>query len=411
MPRSKKKMRDLLTAIEQKTNEAYAAMEAKDTAKAQALLCEAKNLRTDYETLEALDSSYQFFAEHTETTPADQSKAKEPKPSPSNEATQKFLNAFRNGLPKPQNLLSEGVDRDGGYTVPEEIVTQVERFRETQFSLLPYVSYKSVSTDTGSETVVKKSQNAGFMRVDEAGKFGAVAGPEFDRVSWSVKKYGGYIPVTQELLEDSDENIQAFIAEWLAKAGVATENRLILEALGAKEAVELDGIDGMKYAVNVTLGTAYAPYSRILTNDDGFNYLDTLKDSDGRYLLSKIDGEPFKKLLALGSTNIEVVKIPNFVMPSAKVYAEEDVEKTTPIAVRYPFIIGDTNEAAKVYDRKRLTIGASDTAIVGSGESQLNAFEEDLSITKGRMRLDVKPRDMDAIVNGYVEISLPAEKS
>ena len=49
-----------------------------------------------------------------------------------------------------------------------------------------------------------------------------------------------------------------------------------------KKEVELNGLDDIKKVLNVTLGSAFKQSSRIITNDDGLQYLDTLKDSTGR---------------------------------------------------------------------------------------------------------------------------------
>ena len=47
---------------------------------------------------------------------------------------------------------------------------------------------------------------------------------------------------------------------------------------------------------------------------------------------------------------------------------------------------------------------ASQTAVVGSGEDALNAFEEDLTLLRGIEREDVEMRDEEAFVNGYIEV-------
>ena len=54
------------------------------------------------------------------------------------------------------------------------------------------------------------------------------------------------------------------------------------------EQTDLAGINDIKKALNVTLGQAFKGTSKIITNDDGLQYLDTLKDNDAKYLLHKL---------------------------------------------------------------------------------------------------------------------------
>ena len=94
--------------------------------------------------------------------------------------------------------------------------------------------------------------------------------------------------MTNELLADSDANIANTLIRWLGEQDIATRNRLILNIMKSKSATELANLDGIKKLINVTLGSAFKDTSKIVTNDDGLNWMDTLKDTNGRYLLKRI---------------------------------------------------------------------------------------------------------------------------
>ena len=64
-------------------------------------------------------------------------------------------------------------------------------------------------------------------------------------------------------------------------------------------------------------------------------------------------------------------------------------------------IIGDLKEAIVYWDRQLMTIAVSNIAQVGD----LNAFEEDLTIYRAIEREDVTTRDVQAVVNGYIEVA------
>ena len=92
---------------------------------------------------------------------------------------------------------------------------------------------------------------------------------------------------------------------------------MILEAIATKEAVDLKDMDGIKKAFNVTLGQAFTPTSKIITNDNGLNYLDTLKDGTGRYLLAPMPGDTMAYVLQVGAHKIPVKVLPNADMPNS----------------------------------------------------------------------------------------------
>ena len=171
-----------------------------------------------------------------------------------------------------------------------------------------------------------------------------------------------------------------------------TGNKLVLATLdskytgdGAPATVAINGIDDIKKVLNVTLGQAFKPTSKIVTNDDGLQWLDTLKDNEGKYILQPNPADPMKMVLCAGATTVPVEIVPNADL-------ESDAEKGI------PFYIGDFKESFKYYDRKALSLMASDVAMVGD----LNAFEEDLTVYRAIEREDVQLKDSEAFVKGFV---------
>lgn len=319
----------------------------------------------------------------------------EPKAKPvenKEDAIHEFAQAARRGF---RNMNNEGTPADGGYTVPEDIQTRINKFREANFSLQSLVSTESVGTMSGRRTYQTRASHTGFVSVAEAGKIGAKNSPTFTPVNFTIEKKAGYLPVTNELLEDSDANISNVLIEWLGEEDVATRNAMILAKIAEKEQTDLTpgenggALDKVKKALNVTLGQAFAPTSVVVTNDDGLNYLDTLTDKNGRYLLSPDinPATPFDMTLAIGARKVPVVVVPNGVMATT--------------SNKVPFVIGDLKEYCRIFDRKQLTINVSDVAAIG----EINAFEEDLTIFRGIMRLDAEVVDEGAIVNGYITVT------
>jgi HK97 family phage major capsid protein len=66
-----------------------------------------------------------------------------------------------------------------------------------------------------------------------------------------------------------------------------------------------------------------------------------------------------------------------------------------------PLIIGDMKEAVVHFDRRQLTIKSSDVAAT----SDINAFEQDMTLWRAIERFDVVARDTAALVNGYIDVT------
>lgn len=375
-----KKMREILSKIQEKTAEAKSFMvdgENKDIEKASAIMGEVDTLKAEYDLEKRI-----FEAEKTEKAPTMEEvevKANEKEV----DAVTKFGMDARAGFPVAKGM-NESTLVDGGYAVPEDIVTKIESYRDAKFSLLSLVRHEKVNTNKGQRTFKTRAQQTGFTKVGEGGKIGAKATPQFEIISYEIEKYAGYFPVTNEVLADSDSNLGNVLIEWIADESRVTANNLILGAIATKEAVDLVDLDGIKKAVNVTLGQAYKNSAVIVTNDDGLQYLDTLVDGNGHYMLAPLPTDVMSMSLQVGASRVPVKVVPNADMPTN--------------GGKIPFVIGDLSEGIVYWDRAQMSIKISDVAVVGD----LNAYEEDLTLYRAIEREDVTTRDMNAFVNGYI---------
>lgn len=368
-----KKIRALLEVIKAKNEQAKSFLdgESKDIEKANALFDEIEILKSELEVeKKALENDKiaagQKFDEHKSE------KGKE------TNSTEKFANDIKLLATKK---LSEGVNDDGGYTVPEDIQTKINQYKTADFSFEDYIDKENVTTAKGSRIYQKKTDVTGFSKVDEGSDFAEIAEPKFEKQTFEITEKGGVLAVTNSLLRDTAENIENVIVEWFAKNRRATINNDVLTLLATKTKTAItDVVKGLKKVVNVTLGAAYAGTSKIYTNDDGVDLLDNLVDTNGRPLLNPIPTEPKKLQLSVGARVIEIVNVPNSVL------------KTT--GKKIPFVVGDLHEAIKRFDRQSLEIKGSDIASVGS----LNAFSQNLTLFRGIMRDDTKLKDNDAFV-------------
>lgn len=380
-----KKLLELLDKINNKKVEVRSLVDQGKIEEAKAAKDELKKLQDEFDILKDIDDTAVTNLENNTNKGVNFNQKKD--------SVKEFADAARKGF---RNSMNEGTAADGGYTVPEDIQTRINERRTAKTSLIDLVDVENVTTNKGSRTFKKRTQQTGFTKIGEGGKLSAGSTPQFERMSYEIAKYAGNFPVTNELLEDSDANITDTLVTWIGDESRVTRNKIILGVIDQKAKTTIKSLDDIKEALNVTLGQAFKQTSCIVTNDDGLQWLDTLKNDRGEYLLQPSPADPMKMVLCAGATTVPVKVIPNDDMPS---------DTTTKGTTKIPVIIGDLKEGIKFFDRKRLTLITSNIAVAG----ELNAFEEDLTLFRAIEREDCKTKDDAAFVNGVLTITEATE--
>lgn len=379
-----KKMKELLAKIESKTVLAKSYMddgEGKDVEKANAIIKEIEDLQKEYDTEMKL---YELSKKENVPSATVLDERTKEKNKESDDSVKAFADMARSGF--NTKGMSENVDEDGGYIVPEDIQTRINQYRDAEFSLLSLVDSEKVSTNKGARTYQKKADVTGFAELEEGGEISELATPKFERINYNIKDYAGFMPVPNNLMSDSDANITNVLTEWIGTNSRATANRLILELIATKTKVAVDGIKGIKGVLNKTLGQAYKNTSAIVTNDDGLDWLDNLEDKNGRPLLNPDPTDSAKLQLRCGATVVPIKVIPNKVLKSD--------------GNNVPMIIGDLKEAIKYWDRQQTSIATSNVASIG----KYNAFAQNSTLFRAIEREDITLKDSDAFVNGYINV-------
>ena len=279
-----------------------------------------------------------------------------------------------------------------GVTIPEDIRTKIIELRRSDDNLEQYVNVESVATKSGTRNIEVDADSTPFDNVDEAADFPGMDEPKFRQIEYKVKKKGGILKLTAELLEDTAQNIMAYINKWIAKKTKATRNMMILKVLNAitdgKEVV-VSNIDSLKDIFNEKLDPAIAATSIVITNQSGFNYLDKLKDKDGNYILQKDPTQKTKGKLLFGE--YPIIKLSKKTLASTKILGED---QKTITGYKHPVFCGDLKEAITLFDRNVLTIDMNDKAA--------GLWEKDMTGIKVRDRFDVQAVDEDAVVKGEI---------
>jgi HK97 family phage major capsid protein len=366
-----KELRELLEQINNKKEEARKLL-------AENKIEEAKKLKDEIVALqEKFDIAKELYEE-------EKGKIQNKEPlKPTVQVKENEVEAFVNHIrTKFRNAMSEGSETDGGYTVPQDIQTKINELRQSKDALQNLITVEPVTTLSGSRVFKKRSQQTGFVEVPENGEIPEKATPQFTVLTYNVKKYAGFFRVTNELLKDSNEAIVNTLIRWIGDESRVTRNKLILSILASKAKTAIADVDDIKAALNVQLDPAFRYTSSIITNQDGFNWLDTQKDATGNYLLQPSVSSPTGKQLF----GVPVVMVSN-----------KDLPSDTTSGTKAPIIIGDLKEGIVMFDRQVTEIKSSDVA--------MDAFQTDVTLWRAIEREEVKMRDDEAFIFGQVTLS------
>jgi HK97 family phage major capsid protein len=205
------------------------------------------------------------------------------------------------------NVLSEGVDADGGYLVPTEFErTIVQGLNEAN---VVRTLAKTISTSVERKVPIAATPSTATWVAEN----GAIpeSGVTFSQKTLDAFKLTDLIKVSVELLADSMFDLESYLSAEFARAlGVAEEEAFINGGGAGRPTGIFDAANGGTVGVTAAGSTAIAfddiinlvyalksPYRRnavFLTNDSTVSAFRKLKDSNGQYLWqpSLVQGQP-----------------------------------------------------------------------------------------------------------------------
>lgn len=277
------------------------------------------------------------------------------------EQTRSAINAFVHSKGQ-QRAESKGMTSvEGGALIPEELLAPA-LVPEDVVDLKKYVNVIQVNTASGKYPVIAKSGNK-MATVAELEANPKLANPKFTEVDFSVKTRRGYIPISQEIIDDATYDVTGLIADEITDQTLNTANADIATVLKTATAKSVVGVDGLKDIINVTIKRVYNV--KLIVSASLYNELDKLKDKNGRYLLQDSITAASGKVL-LGK---EVVVLDDDVIGSA--------------SGNLVGFLGDPKAFMSYFDRKQVSVTWVDNQIYGK-------------LLAGITRYDVKKTDTEA---------------
>lgn len=275
---------------------------------------------------------------------------------------------------------------DGGFLLPVDFDNMIWTMRRDFTALAELVTVENVQTYTGWRAIEQSANLAGFASMTELVNMTEVTGePKFDKITYTIADYGGYLPVANSFLSDANIGVMTYLARWFAKKAVNTENALILAKWLAMSPTAFDKtkvLDSLKTALNVTLDPAISVRANIVMNQDAFNFLDGMKDAEGNYVLKPDVTNP--TAFTLKGRPVKLVS--NAILATRSggghTYA--------------PIIVGDFKEQLDLF--RRTPYEMASTTIGGV------AWRQNATEVRGIVRLDIQT--IDAAAATKLEIQL-----
>lgn len=341
-----------------------------------ALHDELKNAREEEKTMKIADKN---VAIHTE----------EGKKEHEKNQFAKDIKGMLHGDPKVMAKLAESKDPDGsnvGLTIPQDIQTTINELVRQYASLQQYVRVENTSMPTGSRVYEKWKDITPLADLDDdTATIGDNDDPQLTPIKYEIHRYAGISTITNTLLNDSSDNLLAWIEKWIARKTVVTRNKGILDVLPklsgkAKAASTLSSYDDVKTLINTGVDPAIAATSFLMTNVSGFNELAHVKDGMGRYMIQPDITKP----------NIYQLEGKQVVVISDRWLPDDG-------SGNHPMFYGDLKQAVTLFDRQQMSLL---TTNIGGG-----AFETDSTKIRVIDRFDVEATDGDAFVPAYFKLA------
>lgn len=241
----------------------------------------------------------------------------------------------------------------GGYLVPKEFVAGVERLANEDARLKNYVHVYPTEYRKGSYPI-RDEAATGLTKRSE---LNTMTGKDinFDAVEFEVEGWYDFIPVANELIDDANVDILELVKEAFAEDLVVTENKEILTAMDSAaggSSKEIADYHGIVDSLNKDIKVVARKNAVVVTNQDGWAYLDGAEDGEKRPLLVPDIKEPGIKRFK----GAEVVVLDNDTLKNGTTTVEGET------VVTIPFYVGDLRRAVLFADRKGFVVDISKEA-------------------------------------------------
>lgn len=349
-----KRMRELLAQIEQKAEDAKSFKDSGDFTKAKEMLDEADRLKEEYGVEKRL-----FEMEQDNVPDKPQSENKKSK-ADGFKVIAKMLK--KQNLTDVEKALISGENAANGENnlVPSDVSYEIRELRKQ------YKSAKNLVTVIPTETLsggfnFESGVPSGLTEFDDGDEINNAGDPTFIRKSFTIRNFGKLIPISNILKGAEKAGLMSYLNRWFVKNAVISENKEIfniLKTLGEGESAKsLKGLAALKTSLNKDLDPDALIGAVIITNQTGFDLMDSETDAVGRPLLKESYADPSVKMFK---------GIP------IEVFSDGQLEN---VGGKAPVFYGSIDSACYFVEKNSLEFATSEHVYFGKNQTALRVIE------------------------------------
>lgn len=306
---------------------------------------------------------------------------KKPLNKEQNNLKNKFVNDVKAMLHGRFDAISSDatIDDNGnggfGLTIPQDIQTAIHALIRSFATLQNYVNVEHVATNRGSRVYENDNDIKPMVKMDEGAAIPGADVAKLHIIKYLISDYGALYTLTNDLLNDTAENLLSYLTTQIAKKDALTRNLAIIDVMNkAPKKPTITKFDDIKDLSNNTLDPLIENTSIFLTNQSGYNVLSKVKDAEGRYLIQPDPTQPDRYLL------------------DGKLVVRVADKWLQDINGSHPLYFGDFNQAITLFDRQDMQILATN---IGGGAYETNTYK-----VRVIDRFDVQATDTGAMAVG-----------
>lgn len=201
------------------------------------------------------------------------------------------------------STLVGGTDNLGGYTVPDELASQIIALQEGASAVMPYLTKVTMTSDRKKIPVLDTSVSVSWHSEDDAI---TETNPTFAEADLVAYRQDALTKASNELLEDSTLDILSILLDQFEEQAAQHFDNTVFNGDGAAASAAFSGVFTAAVAYSAAFDTGSTAFSEILVDDlidvvhlvpsyaraqgqivmhsDVAKYLRKEKDSNGRYL-------------------------------------------------------------------------------------------------------------------------------
>lgn len=310
-----------------------------------------------------------------------------------------FKDMLRNPMKYMENLSSSSTaDGNAGLTIPDDQQTQINTLMRQYDDLRDLVTIENVGTDHGTRNIEPFSEitpmdqlddipddstnNSDYKWQDKDIKEGDY--PSVKQLSYNIHDYGDVFFAPNDLINDSNANIEAWLNQHIARKNVVTYNSKIVGLLpNSQKKATITKLDDIIDALG-ELDMALWGGATLLTNKSGFLTLAKVRMSDGSRAMNV---DPRTQQTTFNMDGMQYINV--------RVVEDRYLPNNTTVGGKYqshPFYFGNFKEFIHMYDRQQMSLLTSNIAD--------KAFRRNQTAIRALNRFDTKIWDDEAMISG-----------